>query len=40
VWDAGRTNQEGGGGPARVAKFRDRSTQQLGSTADVTPVVV
>jgi predicted Rdx family selenoprotein len=40
VWDAGRTNREGGGGPARVAKFRDRSTQQLGSAADSTPVVL
>jgi hypothetical protein len=39
-WDAARTNQEGGGGPARVAKFRDRSTQQLGSAADSTPVVL
>jgi hypothetical protein len=32
VWDAERT--------ARVAKFRDRSTQQLGSAADSTPVVL
>jgi hypothetical protein len=40
VWDAGRTNREGGGGPARVAKFRDRSAQQLGSAADSTPVVL
>jgi hypothetical protein len=40
VWDAGRTNREGGGGPRRVAKFRDRSTQQLGSAADSTPVVL
>jgi hypothetical protein len=40
VWDAERTAREGGGGPARVAKFRDRSTQQLGSAADSTPVVL
>jgi type IV secretory pathway VirB10-like protein len=40
VWDAERTGREGGGGPARVAKFRDRSTQQLGSAADSTPVVL
>jgi hypothetical protein len=40
VWDAERTGREGGGGPARVAKFRDRSNQQLGSAADVTPVVL
>jgi hypothetical protein len=40
VWDAGRIAREGGGGPARVAKFRDRSTQQLGSAADGTPVVL
>jgi hypothetical protein len=39
VWDAGRVSREGGGGPARVAKFRDRSTQQLGSAADSAPVV-
>jgi hypothetical protein len=39
VWDAERTAREGGGGPARVAKFRDRSTQQLGSAADSAPVV-
>jgi hypothetical protein len=40
VWDAERTGREGGGGPARVAKFHDRSTQQLGSAADSTPVVL
>jgi hypothetical protein len=40
VWDAERTDREGGGGPARVAKFRDKSTQQLGSAADFTPVVL
>jgi IQ calmodulin-binding motif len=40
VWDAERKGREGGGGPARVAKFRDRSTQQLGSAADSTPVVL
>jgi hypothetical protein len=40
IWDAGRTNREGGGGPARVAKFCDKSTQQLGSAADSTPVVL
>jgi hypothetical protein len=40
VWDAERTAREGGGGPSRVAKFRDRSTQQLGSAADSTPVVL
>jgi hypothetical protein len=39
VWDAERTTREGGGGPARVTKFRDRSTQQLGSAADSAPVV-
>jgi hypothetical protein len=39
-WDAARTAREGGGGPARVAKFRDRSTQQLGSAADSAPVVL
>jgi hypothetical protein len=40
VWDAERTGREGGGGPARVAKFRDRSEQQPGSVADSTPVVL
>jgi hypothetical protein len=39
VWDAGRVSREGGGSPARVAKIRDRSTQQLGSAADSAPVV-
>jgi hypothetical protein len=40
VWDAGRILREGGGGPARVAKFHDRSAQQLGSAADSIPVVL